>query len=54
MLTYALGRQLTPTDDAHLATIRQNWATGGFGLRGLMKQIVLNDTFRFRRGEVAQ
>lgn len=51
MLTYALSRQLGPTDAPYLAQIRTGWAAGGYGLRGLMKQIVLNDTFRFRRGE---
>jgi hypothetical protein len=51
MMTYALSRQLGPSDDPYLTQIRQGWAAGGYGLRGLLKQIVLNDTFRFRRGE---
>jgi hypothetical protein len=51
MMTYALSRELGPSDEPYLAQVRTNWAAGGFGLRGLLKQIVLNDTFRFRRGE---
>jgi hypothetical protein len=51
MMTYALSRELGPSDEPYLAQIRANWALGGYGLRGLMKEIVLNDTFRFRRGE---
>jgi hypothetical protein len=51
MMTYALSRQLGPSDEPYLAQVRAKWAEGGYGLRGLMKQIVLNDTFRFRRGE---
>lgn len=51
MMTYALSRHLEATDEPYLNQIRQNWAAGGFGLKGLLKQIVLNDTFRFRRGE---
>lgn len=51
MMTYALSRQLGPSDEPYLQQVRTGWAAGGLGLRGLMKQIVLNDTFRFRRGE---
>jgi hypothetical protein len=53
MMTYALSRELGPSDEPYLAQIRTGWAAGGYGLRGLLKQIVLNDTFRFRRGEGA-
>jgi hypothetical protein len=27
------------------------WAAQGYGLKDLMKDIVTNDTFKFRRGE---
>jgi hypothetical protein len=53
MMTYALSRELsTPgSDDPYLKQIRLQWASQGYGLKDLMKDIVLNDTFRFRRGE---
>jgi hypothetical protein len=52
LLTYALGRGVVPSDDGYLAQIRQKWAEAGpLGMKSLMKQIVLNDTFMFRRGE---
>jgi hypothetical protein len=52
MMTYALSRSLTAADDPYLAQVRTSWTTQGFGLKDLMKDIVLNDTFRFRRGEM--
>jgi len=53
MMTYALSRELGDSDQPYLSQIRTNWATQGYGLKPLLKDIVLNDTFRFRRGEVA-
>jgi hypothetical protein len=53
LLTYALGRGMTETDKPYLKQVRQAWAKQGMSLRALLKQIVINDTFRFRRGEVA-
>jgi hypothetical protein len=50
-LTYALGRALTDDDAAHLSLVRRGWAAEGLGLRALLARIVLDDTFRFRRGE---
>jgi hypothetical protein len=32
--------------------VRTTWAGQGWGLKPLLKDIVLNDTFRFRRGEM--
>ncbi len=52
MMTYALSRGLGDTDQAYLQQIRQTWAAKGMGLRALLEQIVLNDTFRFRHGEM--
>jgi hypothetical protein len=52
MMTYALSRALGPLDDPYLAQIRTAWAGQGFGLKALMKDVVLNDTFRFRHGEM--
>jgi hypothetical protein len=51
MMTFALSRSLVATDDAYLEQIRAKWATEGYGLKSLLKNIVLNDTFRWRHGE---
>jgi hypothetical protein len=51
LLTYAVSRELIDTDTPYLQQIRENWAEDGLGLAALLKQIVLSDTFRFRRGE---
>jgi hypothetical protein len=51
MMTYALSRALGPTDDPYLNQIRSTWAGQKYGLKDLMKDIVTNDTFKFRRGE---
>jgi hypothetical protein len=50
-MTFALSRSLVATDDAYLEQIRAKWATEGYGLKSLLKNIVLNDTFRWRHGE---
>jgi hypothetical protein len=52
MMTYALSRALGATDQPYLNQIRDTWSKQGWGLKDLMKDIVLNDTFRFRRGEM--
>jgi hypothetical protein len=52
MMTYALARELTDSDNPYLNQIRSQWATQGYGLKNLMKDIVTNDTFKFRRGEL--
>jgi hypothetical protein len=51
MMTYALSRALGPSDQPYLNQVRMKWSTEGWGLKALLKDIVLNDTFRFRRGE---
>jgi hypothetical protein len=51
LMTYALSRQLTDSDNPYLNQVRTEWADQGFALKDLMKDIVTNDTFRFRRGE---
>jgi hypothetical protein len=51
MMTYALARELTDSDTPYLNQVRTEWASQGYGLKALMKDVVLNDTFRFRRGE---
>ncbi|HVZ72835.1 MAG TPA: DUF1592 domain-containing protein [Polyangia bacterium] len=50
-LTYALGRAMTTADDPFLKQIRWLWTHGGTSFRALLKAVVLNDTFRYRRGE---
>jgi hypothetical protein len=54
MMTYALARELNaPGADApYLQQIQAQWAGQGYGLKDLMKDIVTNDTFKFRRGEL--
>jgi hypothetical protein len=49
LLTYALSRGVVDSDEPYLTQIRNSWK--GTGIKALLKQIVLNDTFRFRRGE---
>ena len=51
MMTYALARDLTAADDPYLNQVRIQWSTQGYGLKDLMKDLVINDTFKFRRGE---
>ena len=51
MMTYALSRSLVDSDTPYLNQVRTTWAAQGYGLKNLMKDIVLNNTFRFRRGE---
>jgi hypothetical protein len=53
MMTYALSRALVDpgADSPYLNQVRTTWAGQGYGLKDLMKDIVQNDTFKFRRGE---
>ncbi|HVU53198.1 MAG TPA: DUF1592 domain-containing protein [Polyangia bacterium] len=51
MMTYALSRSLVDSDNPYLNQVRTTWAGQGYGLKDLMKDIVTNDTFKFRRGE---
>jgi hypothetical protein len=52
-LVYALGRQVGASDAPYIDNIRAAWKAGGRTLRALLEDIVVNDTFRFRRGEVS-
>ena len=49
LFTYGLGRGIEPSQP-YLDQIVQKWQGGDLGLRNLIKQFVINDTFRFRRG----
>jgi hypothetical protein len=51
MMTYALSRALVDSDNPYLNQVRTTWAGQSYGLKDLMKDIVTNDTFKFRRGE---
>jgi hypothetical protein len=53
MMTYALARELNDpgSDTPYLQQVQMQWSTQGYGLKDLMKDIVTNDTFKFRRGE---
>jgi hypothetical protein len=53
MMTYALSRALGQSDQPYLDQVRGQWSqpAQGWNLKNLLKDIVLNDTFRSRRGE---
>jgi hypothetical protein len=53
MMTYALSRALVDTDQPYLDQIRAQWSqpSQNWNLKALLKDIVLNDTFRNRHGE---
>jgi hypothetical protein len=51
LFTYALGREIEAYDTPSLTAINENWAARGMTLRNLLKEVVVSDAFRFRRGE---
>jgi Protein of unknown function (DUF1592)/Protein of unknown function (DUF1588)/Protein of unknown function (DUF1585)/Protein of unknown function (DUF1595)/Protein of unknown function (DUF1587) len=51
MYTYALGREIESLDAATMQSVQEKWAARGPTFRSLMKEVVLADAFRFRRGE---
>jgi hypothetical protein len=51
LFTYALGREIEPLDAATVQTLNESWAARGLTLKNLLKEIVVSDAFRFRRGE---
>jgi Protein of unknown function (DUF1592)/Protein of unknown function (DUF1588)/Protein of unknown function (DUF1587)/Protein of unknown function (DUF1595)/Protein of unknown function (DUF1585) len=50
-LGYALGRTIVESDTPYLERLRTAWGMRGNKLPALLEQIVVSDTFRFRRGE---
>ena len=50
-LVYTLGRALADTDAGRLAAIDARWSVAGNSVRGLLAAIVVDDIFRYRRGE---
>jgi hypothetical protein len=55
MLTYGLGRTVTPADRPYLEQVGAVWSAPGEvpSLRRLIRTLVLSEPFRFRRGEGA-
>jgi hypothetical protein len=51
MYTYAMGRGIEKYDDYHLGEITENYSSAGGGLRELIREIVLSESFRKRRGD---
>jgi hypothetical protein len=51
VMTYALSRELTATDEPFLGDVRAAWAQQGYGLTALLKDVVVSATFRYRHGE---
>jgi hypothetical protein len=53
LLTYGLGRPVTPTDQPYLQQAQRDWAAQGLvpSVRRLIRTLVLTEPFRFRRGE---
>jgi hypothetical protein len=51
LLTYALGRLPTDGDAARVAAIDAAWSAGGGSVRGLVSALVVDQLFRYRRGE---
>jgi hypothetical protein len=51
LMTYALSRGIVASDAPFSKQILDGWSSKGLGLAALLEQIVLNDTFRYRRGE---
>jgi hypothetical protein len=49
LFVYGLGRTVEPSD-VYLDQIVEGWQARGLSLRNLLKQLVVNDTFRFRHG----
>ena len=51
MYTYALGRGYEVYDEHHLTQITEKYSEAGGGFRDLIREIVLSESFRKRRGD---
>ncbi len=51
MYVYAMGRGAESYDHFHLDRITENYTDAGGGFRDLIKEIVMSESFRKRRGE---
>jgi len=54
MLTYALGRGMTPADRCAIDEIRRRVASDGYRATALVEAIVRSETFRMRKREELQ
>jgi len=52
MLTYSLGRGLTPNDGRTVDQITRKWSEPGYPFQSLIYQIAASLPFQSRRGEV--
>jgi hypothetical protein len=52
LLTYALGRSLVDADEQRFPDIDARWKTSGHSVRALLASIVVDEAFRYRRGEL--
>jgi Protein of unknown function (DUF1592)/Protein of unknown function (DUF1588)/Protein of unknown function (DUF1595)/Protein of unknown function (DUF1585)/Protein of unknown function (DUF1587) len=51
LIAYALGRDVAATDAARVAAIDAAWSAAGHSVRGLVAALVVDELFRYRRGE---
>jgi hypothetical protein len=51
LYTYALGREIEDLDTTTVDKLPERWATRGLTIKNLIKEVVVADAFRFRRGE---
>jgi len=51
LFSYALGRDSEAFDKPSLERVNGKWAARGLTLKQLIKEVVLSDAFRMRRGE---
>jgi hypothetical protein len=53
LFTFGIGRRIDESDPSapYLSQIVDGWKANGLTLRNLLKQLAVNDTFRFRRGQ---
>ncbi len=51
LMAYALSRPVTASTDApYVAHVAEQWSAQKYALKALLQDVVLNDTFRLRRG----
>jgi hypothetical protein len=50
LFVYGLGRSIGPSK-SYVDQVVENWKKTGLGLNELLEQLVLNDVFRYRRGD---
>jgi hypothetical protein len=51
LYTYALGREIEDLDGTTVDKLPERWAARGLTFKNLIKEVVVADAFRFRRGE---